>query len=148
MSYLKRHIDTDLQEWKNAEKRKLLLLRGARQVGKSSAVCELGKGFDSFLEINFESKDFASAKKIFERHSDPRLICDELSALYEQSIVAGQTLLFLDEIQSCTDAISSLRYFYEQMPELHVIAAGSLLEFALQKIPSYAVGRVRSMYKG
>ncbi|MDR1342950.1 MAG: AAA family ATPase [Prevotellaceae bacterium] len=146
MKYLKRRIDTDLQEWKNAEKRKPLLLRGARQVGKSSAVRELGKRFESFLEINFENKDFASAKRIFERHSDPRLICDELSALYEQPIIAGQTLLFLDEIQSCTDAISSLRYFYEQMPELHVIAAGSLLEFALPKIPSYAVGRVRSMY--
>jgi predicted AAA+ superfamily ATPase len=72
MKYLKRRIDADLTEWKNAEKRKPLLLRGARQVGKSSAVRELGKGFDSFLEINFENKDFASAKKIFERHSDPQ----------------------------------------------------------------------------
>jgi predicted AAA+ superfamily ATPase len=146
MTYLERSIDADLLEWKNAEKRKPLLLRGARQVGKSSAVRELGKKFDNFLEINFENKDFAGARKVFERHSDPGLICDELSALYEQPIIAGQTLLFLDEIQSCTDAISSLRYFYEQMPDLHVIAAGSLLEFALQKIPSYAVGRVRSMY--
>jgi predicted AAA+ superfamily ATPase len=146
MTYLKRKIDADLLEWKSSEKRKPLLLRGARQVGKSSAVRELGKGFDNFLEINFENKDFVDAKKIFARHSDPRLICDELSALYEQPITAGKTLLFLDEIQSCADAISSLRYFYEQTPELHVIAAGSLLEFALQKIPSYAVGRVRSMY--
>jgi predicted AAA+ superfamily ATPase len=146
MTYLKRSIDSDLLAWKNAEKRKPLLLRGARQIGKSSAVREFSKGFEYFAEINFENKDFASARKVFERHSDPRLICDELSALYEQPIIAGQTLLFLDEIQSCTDAISSLRYFYEQMPELHVIAAGSLLEFALQKIPSYAVGRVRSMY--
>jgi predicted AAA+ superfamily ATPase len=146
MTYLKRHIDANLLAWKNAKKRKPLLLRGARQVGKSSAVRELGKGFDNFLEINFENKDFAGAKKVFERHSNPRRICDELSALYEHPIIAGQTLLFLDEIQSCTDAISSLRYFYEQMPELHVIAAGSLLEFALQKIPSYAVGRVRSIY--
>ena len=146
MKYLKRSIDTDLLEWKNAENRKPLLLRGARQVGKSSAVRALGGGFDNLLEINFENKDNAGAKRIFERHSDPRLICDELSAIYETSITAGQTLLFLDEVQSCPDAISSLRYFYEQMPELHVIAAGSLLEFALQNIPSFAVGRVRSMY--
>ena len=144
--YLKRKIDIDLLEWKNIEDRKPLILRGARQVGKSSAVRELSKKFDNFLEINFENKDHADAKRVFERHSDPHIICDELSAVFETPIIAGKTLLFLDEIQSCTDSISSLRYFYEQMPELHVIAAGSLLEFALQKIPSYAVGRVRSIY--
>ena len=146
MSYLQRNIDNDLREWKNAKSRKPLLLRGARQVGKSFAVRELGRQFENYVEINFEHKDFLAAKKIFERHSSPRLICDELSALYEVPIVAGKTLLFLDEIQSCIEAISTLRYFYEEMPELHVVAAGSLLEFALQKIPSYAVGRVRSMY--
>ena len=146
MNYLKRKIDANLLEWKDSVSRKPLLLRGARQVGKSSAVRELGKKFDNFLEINFENKDNAGAKRLFERHSNPQLICDELSAIYEIPIIAGQTLLFLDEIQACPDAVSSLRYFYEQMPELHVIAAGSLLEFALQKIPSYAVGRVRSMY--
>jgi len=146
MGYLGRNIDKDLQEWKNSCNRKPLLLRGARQVGKSSSVRELGKQFDYFFEINFENKDFAGAKKIFERHSNPHLICDELTALYEIPVTAGKTLLFLDEIQSCADALSALRYFYEQMPELHVIAAGSLLEFALQKIPSYAVGRIRSIY--
>ena len=144
--YLERKIDTDLLEWKNSENRKPLILRGARQIGKSSSVRKLGSYFDNFLEINFENKDNASAKLVFERHSDPKLICDELSVIYETPIIAGQTLIFLDEIQTCPDAISSLRYFYEQMPTLHVIAAGSLLEFALQKIPSYAVGRVRSMY--
>jgi len=146
MKYLKRKIDADLQAWKNAENRKPLVIRGARQVGKSSAVRELSKQFDKFLEINFENKNDAPAKRVFERHSNPKPICDELSAIYETPIIAGQTLLFLDEIQSCPDAISSLRYFYEQMPELHVVAAGSLLEFALQNIPSYAVGRLRSMY--
>ena len=145
-NYLKRKIDADLLEWKNTDIRKPLILRGARQVGKSSAIRELGKKFDNFLEINFENKDNAVAKRVFERHSNPQLICDELSAIYEIPIVAEQTLLFLDEVQSCPDAISSLRFFYEQMPELHVVAAGSLLEFALQKIPSFAVGRVRSLY--
>ena len=146
MGYLKRTIDNDLLEWKKSENRKPLILRGARQVGKSSAVRELGKQFDNFLEINFENKDNAGTKQIFEKHSDPRLICDELSAIYETPIIAGKTLLFFDETQDCPDVISSLRYFYEQIPELHVIAAGSLLEFALQKIPSFAVGRVRSAY--
>ena len=141
MRYLQRNIDSDLQEWKDSGNRKPLLLRGARQVGKSSAVRELGKQFEYFFEINFENKDFAGAKKVFERHSDPYLICDELTALYEIPIVQGKTLLFFDEVQLCVDAISALRYFYEQMPSLHVVAAGSLLEFALQKIPSYAVGR-------
>jgi len=144
--YLKRNIDTDLLEWKNSESRKPLILRGARQVGKSSSIRKLSDSFNNFLEINFENKDNAGAKRVFEQHSDPRLICDELSAIYETPIIAGETLLFLDEIQSCPDAISSLRYFYELMPDLHVVAAGSLLEFALQKIPSFAVGRIRSMY--
>ena len=144
--YLERKTDADLLEWKDSDNRKPLILRGARQVGKSSAVRNLGSKFNNFLEINFENKDHAGAKQVFNRHSDPHLICDELSAIYETPIIAGETLLFLDEVQSCPDAISSLRYFYEQMPELHVIAAGSLLEFALQKIPSFAVGRVRSMY--
>ena len=146
IKYLKRKIDAELLEWKEAESRKPLILRGARQVGKTAAVRELGRMFYNFLEINFENKDHAGAKRVFERHSNPQVICDELSVLFEMPIIAGQTLLFLDEVQSCPDAISSLRYFYEQMPELHVVAAGSLLEFALQKIPSYAVGRVRSMY--
>ncbi|MDR1682013.1 MAG: AAA family ATPase [Candidatus Symbiothrix sp.] len=146
MNYLSRNIDADLLAWKDDAGRKPLLLRGARQVGKSSSVRNLGKTFEFFLEINFENKDFTAAKGVFERHSNSKTICDELSALYETPIAAGKTLLFLDEIQSCVEAISALRYFYEQMPDLHVIAAGSLLEFAMEKIPSYAVGRVRSLY--
>ncbi|GHT13788.1 ATPase [Bacteroidia bacterium] len=144
--YIKRHIDNELLAWKNSTTRKPLLLRGARQVGKSSSVRELAKSFENFVEINFEHKDYASAKDIFARHSSPQLICDELSAIFGVKIIAGKTLLFLDEIQSCTDAISALRYFYEEIPELHVVAAGSLLEFALQQIPSFGVGRIRSLW--
>lgn len=146
MSYLHRNIDKDLLEWKNADSRKPLLLRGARQVGKSSAVRELGKKFEFFVEINFEKINSDAAKSVFSKTSDPQQICSELSAIYNIPIVAGRTLLFLDEVQSCTDAISALRYFYEEMPDLHVVAAGSLLEFALQKIPTFGVGRIRSMY--
>jgi predicted AAA+ superfamily ATPase len=145
--YLKRNIDKELLEWKDSRIRKPLLLRGARQVGKSSAVKEFGKQFGNFVEINFEKDDLLyGVNAVFERGSDPKRICDELSLIYRKPIVPGQTLLFLDEIQACIPAISSLRYFYEEYPELHVIAAGSLLEFALQEIPSYGVGRIRSMF--
>ena len=144
--YLKRAIDAELEQWKNEPERKPLLLRGARQVGKSSTVKELGKLFEYYFEINFEKKESKDAKAIFEKYSSPQRICDELSIIYDTPIIPGRTLLFLDEIQSCIPAISSLRFFYEEYPELHVIAAGSLLEFALQDIPSYGVGRIRSMF--
>ena len=145
--YLRRNIDSDLLQWKGADNRKPVLLRGARQVGKSSAVKELGKHFDFFVEVNFEKDDLKyNVKTVFERGLDPKRICDELSLIYGTPIVPGRTLLFLDEIQICIPAISSLRYFYEDYPELHVIAAGSLLEFALQEIPSFGVGRIRSLF--
>jgi len=144
--YIKRHIDRQLLEWKKSKKLKPLLLRGARQVGKSSSVRELGKKFNFFLEINFEKKEHQEAKKIFEQHSSPKLIIDELYAMFGVPIVAGKTLLFIDEIQNCVPAISSLRFFYEEMPDLHVIATGSLLEFALEELPSFGVGRIRSLF--
>jgi predicted AAA+ superfamily ATPase len=144
--YIKRNIDKHLLEWKNSKNLKPLLLRGARQVGKSSSVRELGKTFDFFLEINFEKKEHQDAKKIFDHHSLPKLIIDELYAMFGTPVIAGKTLLFIDEIQNCASAISSLRFFYEEMPNLHVIAAGSLLEFVLEELPSYGVGRIRSLF--
>ncbi|MDR1161479.1 MAG: AAA family ATPase [Tannerellaceae bacterium] len=146
MDYFNRKIDYALQQWSNEKYRKPLMLRGARQVGKTTAVRNLGKRFTDFIEINFENKDYAAAKTVFEQHSNPQIICSELAALLGKPVTAGKTLLFLDEVQNCTDAISALRYFYEQMPELHVIAAGSLLEFALEEIPSFGVGRIDSMF--
>jgi len=146
MNYFKRKIDHDLLQWSNEKRRKPLMLRGARQIGKTTAVHNLGKKFQHFVEINFENKDHVAAKTVFAQHSDPKIICGELAVLFGKPIVAGETLLFLDEIQSCTDAIAALRYFYEKMPELHVIAAGSLLEFALEEIPSFGVGRIESMF--
>ena len=146
MDYFNRNIDYALLEWSNEKHRKPLMLRGARQIGKTSAVRNLGKKFKYFVEINFENKDHAAAQTVFAQHSDPQIICSELAVLFGKPIEAGETMLFLDEIQSCVDAISSLRYFYEQMPKLHVIAAGSLLEFALEEIPSFGVGRIDSMF--
>jgi len=144
MNYLSRKIDIELLKWKKTEHRKVILLRGARQVGKSSAVRELGKTFEHFVEINFDKQP--QLKAIFEPDSVVERIIKELSFQLQTPIIPGKTLLFLDEIQESISAVSSLRYFYEDMPELHVIAAGSLFEFALEKIPSYGVGRIRSLF--
>ncbi|GHT36951.1 ATPase [Bacteroidia bacterium] len=144
--YIKRLIDSKLSDWKKSSIHKPILLRGARQIGKSSSVREFSKQFDIFVEINFEKKEHLQTKTVFEHSSSPQKIVEELEAISGQSIRSGKTLLFLDEIQSCMSAIESLRYFYEEMPELHVIAAGSLLEFALQEIPSFGVGRITSIF--
>ncbi|MDR3265970.1 MAG: AAA family ATPase [Tannerella sp.] len=143
--YYKRNIDKELDTWRFDRNHKPLLLRGARQVGKSSAVRNLSKKFEFYVEINFEEEQ--ETKKVFENSNlTPRLICEKLAAIYEIPIVPGKTLLFFDEIQACIPAISSLRFFYEKMPDLHIIAAGSLLEFALEEIPSFGVGRIRSLF--
>ncbi|MDR2233530.1 MAG: AAA family ATPase [Tannerella sp.] len=145
VKYFNRHIDRYLNEWKHSDDHKPLLLRGARQVGKSSAVRHLAKQFDYFLEINFEEDK--RAREVFENvNLTPQLLCERLYARYDTPIIEGKTLLFFDEIQACIPAISSLRFFYEKMPDLHVIAAGSLLEFALEEVPSFGVGRIRSMF--
>ena len=144
MNYLQRKIDGELLRWKNTEHRKVILLRGARQVGKSSAVRELGKTFERFVEINLEKQP--QLKDIFTPDCVVERIVKELSFDLKTPIVPGKTLLFIDEIQDCIPAISALRYFYEDMPELHVIAAGSLFEFALEKLPSFGVGRIRPLF--
>lgn len=142
--YFKRHIDAYLEEWKDSSNRKPLLVRGARQVGKSSAIRHLGEHFKYFVEINLERQK--NIKPLFGENLDVRKLCSQLSAIFNTPIIPGETLLFIDEIQESQRAISSLRYFYEDYPELHVMAAGSLLEFTLNELPSFGVGRIRSMY--
>jgi hypothetical protein len=142
--YLKRIVDKELLKWKLTSNRKPLMLRGARQVGKTSTVKELASHFTYFVEINFDEQPAFST--IFEKNLTVFEVCEQLSVLTNTPIVAGETLLFLDEIQTCIPAISMLRYFYEKMPELHVIAAGSLLEFVMDDIPSFGVGRIRSLF--
>ena len=142
--YCKRLIDKYLLEWASRNSHKPLLLRGARQVGKSTAVQELSKKFDSFVEINFEKQP--KYKALFKDDLDVKRIVPQISAIYGTSIKPGKTLLFLDEIQECPQAIMALRFFKEDMPELHVIAAGSLLEFALKQLPTFGVGRIHSMF--
>ena len=143
--YYPRLIDTYLSEWASRTTHKPLLLRGARQVGKSSAARHLGESFDSFVEINFEKQSAYSS--IFQSGDiDVKRIVSQIAALTGKQIKPGETLLFLDEIQMCPEAIMSLRFFKEDMPELHVIAAGSLLEFALEELPTFGVGRIHSMF--
>ena len=142
--YLTRKIDKELLLWKAENERKPLLIRGARQVGKSSSIRKLGEHFEFFLEINFEENK--KVHSLFEGDLTPQVLCENLAVMFDTTIEPGKTLLFFDEIQACIPAISSLRFFYEKMPELHLIAAGSLLEFALAEIPSFGVGRIRSMF--
>lgn len=137
-----RNISADLKKWKDAENRKPLLVRGARQVGKSYSISEFGKKhFEGDVHIlNFEK--YPEVHAIFEQNFDTNRIIGELELFLNARIVAGEDLLFFDEIQECPKAIMALRYFYEEKPELHVVAAGSLLEFALQDI-SFPVGRLQ-----
>lgn len=142
--YIKRNIDKYLLEWKNTPIHKPLLLRGARQVGKSSAIRELGRSFKYYIEVNFESRE--DLKEIFEQLSDVHEIANRLGMIFSKPIVPGETLLFLDEVQACPEAIKRLWFFKEDFPELHVVAAGSLLEFALKDLSSFGVGRIRSLF--
>lgn len=142
--YYPRKIDKYLLEWKENQDHKPLLLRGARQVGKSWAVKHLGRQFKYFIEANLEKQ--SELKVLFERTRDAHELAAMIGKMFNTPIVAGETLLFLDEIQSCAQAIHSLWFFKEDFPELHVIAAGSLLEFALKDLHSFGVGRIRSLF--
>lgn len=142
--YYARLIDKNLADWAAGKQHKPLLLRGARQVGKSTAVRHLGESFAIYVEINFEKNP--ELRTLFDENLDVTRITSQLEALTGKEISPGKTLLFFDEIQYCPNAIMSLRFFKEDMPDLHVIAAGSLLEFALDELPTYGVGRIHSLF--
>lgn len=144
MAYYKRRIDEILLQWKNSSKHKPLLLRGARQVGKSSSIRHLGEQFDFFIEINLERQK--QIHGLFKSDLDTRKIVAEISSIMQTPVIEGRTLLFFDEIQECKEVIGVLRFFWEDLPQLHVIAAGSLLEFALNEISSFGVGRISSVF--
>ena len=140
---MERSINVYLNQWVKSSPRKPLLLRGARQVGKTFAARELGKQFKHFVEISFEIE--RECQSVFDKNLKPDRIIRDLSLIIGKSIIPGETLLFMDEIQEVPLAVTALRYFYEKMPELAVIAAGSLLDFALEKV-GMPVGRVDSLY--
>ena len=136
-----RFIDNDLRRWQESTRRKPLILRGARQVGKTWSLKEFGKTrFESLALVDLERNQ--PLRKLFDGDLKVTRICSDLEVILQQKITPGKTLLFFDEIQACPRAITALRYFYEEMPELHVVAAGSLLEFALEE-SSFPVGRVQ-----
>jgi uncharacterized protein len=140
---MKRSALSKLLDWKTSPGRKPLIVKGARQVGKTWLVREHGRSYKRFVEINLE-RDPALAT-IFERDSDPVRIVRELSAVAGEAIEPGRTLLFIDEVQQSRAAIRAIRYFYEELPELHLITAGSLLNIALDEVPT-GVGRVSYLH--
>ena len=137
---MKRFIEDNLIKWKDEEGRKPLILSGARQVGKSYLIEQnFAPHFDQLLSINFEKQP--EYNNCFESGYSTASILRKIEALAGKRIRIGNTLVFFDEIQFCPKAIIALRYFFEEMPALHIIAAGSLLEFTIEKI-SVPVGRV------
>ena len=138
---MERYIYSELKDWMLKSRRKPLLLRGARQVGKTWLVEKLAQEkFENYVKVDFEED--SQILSLFEGALNPQQICIELELRTGKSILEGKTLLFFDEIQICPRAIMALRYFYEKMPGLHVIAASSLLEFAFAEI-SFPVGRIQ-----
>ena len=142
---MKRTLEAELISWKERGEHLPILLRGARQVGKSYLVEQFGKEhFEDIAVVDFENRP--ELKGAFSTR-EPREILTKLEFALRKPIREGRTLLFLDEIQNCPEALIALRYFKEQMPKLHVIAAGSLLEFLLREEDfSFPVGRVEFLY--
>jgi predicted AAA+ superfamily ATPase len=138
---MKRLIENKLLDWKNSQRRKPLIVRGARQVGKTYSVEKFGReAFNNLVTADLEK--YRDLHGIFSGDLSPHRIMSELEIFLNKKIIPGKTLLFFDEIQNCPRAIMALRYFYEDCPELHVTAAGSLLEFAMSEI-SFPVGRIQ-----
>jgi predicted AAA+ superfamily ATPase len=138
---MRRLIDDELLKWKNGTRRKPLILRGARQVGKTWSLKAFGASqFENLALVDLERNP--ALRRVFDGDLSARRICADLELFLGQKITPGKTLLFIDEIQAAPRAITALRYFYEELPELHVVAAGSLLEFALKEA-SFPVGRIQ-----
>lgn len=143
MGYLYRKFEENLKKWKGSTPRRPLLMRGARQVGKSRLIRNFGETqFPRFFEFNFEKHP--QLKAVFQKDLDPKRILSELEFFVRNKIGASD-LIFLDEIQECPEALKSLRYFFEELPAFHVIAAGSLLEFVIGAT-SIPVGRLEYGY--
>jgi len=139
---MRRTILDQLLAWKNQSRRKPLIVRGARQVGKTWSLIDFGESHFKGTTHVVDLEKRQEWHRIFDGDLDVQRILSELEILLNDRIVPGRDLLFFDEIQSCPRAIMALRYLYEECPELHVVAAGSLLEFAMRDI-SFPVGRVQ-----
>lgn len=138
---MKRNAIQNLIDWKNDKERKPLVLKGARQVGKTWLMKEFGKNYyKSFVYFNFDEED--ELKSVFETNKNPQRILELLSLICGEKILPGETLVVFDEIQECPEALNALKYFKEKANDYHVIAAGSLLGTPLAKPKSYPVGMV------
>ncbi len=144
---MKRQALKYLNDWKDSSNRKPIVIRGARQVGKSYLARLFGNSnFDNLIEVNFEND--IGVHNCF-KDLQPKETIDFLQTKFKQRIIPGKTLLFLDEIQALPIVLAKLRYFYEQLPELHIIAAGSLLDFVLAEHDfSMPVGRIEYLHLG
>ena len=139
--YMNRNAIQELIAWKNSEERKPIVLKGARQVGKTWIMKEFGKThYNNYVYFNFDEDD--ELKSIFEINKNPHRIIELLSMISGEKILAESTLIIFDEIQECPEALNTLKYFKEKANEYHVIAAGSLLGTLLAKPKSYPVGMV------
>ena len=137
---MERFIMKKLVEWKNSKYRKPLILKGARQVGKTYILKQFGKeNYDGIAYFNFDHDD--DLYNLFENTKDPGRILEQLSFIYGKAIVPGKTLIFFDEIQECPNALNSLKYFQEEANKYHIVCAGSLLEIRLSHT-SFPVGKV------
>src|SRR6185312_6611972 len=140
----KRNIEEYLNRWKLSTARKPLIIRGAHQVGKTTLIREFAGKYEHAIALNLEKP---ADRRYFDDFDDVKIIFEALFLAHNiSSSAASHTLLFIDEIQESPKAVQLLRYFYEEIPELHVISAGSLLEFAMQKVHSFPVGRVQFLY--
>ena len=138
---MKRNAILKLVQWKNSPERKPMVLRGARQVGKTWLMKEFGKNYyDNYVYFNFDEED--ELKSIFETNKNPHRIIELLSMISDEKIEPEKTLIIFDEIQECPEALNTLKYFKEKANEYHVITAGSLLGTLLAKPKSYPVGMV------
>lgn len=137
-----RDILKKLRQWAENPYRKPLILRGARQVGKTTVVNQFGSEFDNYLAVNLERRE---VKSLFRKTDNVKELVSMLFLYCNKAQLPGRTLIFLDEVQASPEAVALLRYFYEDTPELYVIAAGSLLETMLDKHISLPVGRVEYM---
>lgn len=141
MSRMKRNAIQELVAWKSSEDRKPMVLKGARQVGKTWLMKEFGQNYyDSYVYFNFDEED--ELKSIFEANKNPQRIIELLSLITGEKILPEKTLIIFDEIQECPEALNTLKYFKEKANEYHVIAAGSLLGTLLAQPKSYPVGMV------
>lgn len=142
---IKRNVEKPLLKWARQKDRKPLIVRGARQIGKTFSITLFAKNnFKNFITLNLEK---SADKKIFSEVRDSALLIKDLEILKQSKITPGETLIFIDEIQESANAMQQLRFFYEEVPELHVIAAGSLLEVKIkQETISIPVGRVEYLY--